>query len=1160
MSYPKASSQDDNATVPSSPKFPELEERVLDYWKRDETFIASVEQRDAGEHGENEFVFYDGPPFANGLPHYGHLLTGYVKDVVPRYQTMRGKRVERRFGWDTHGLPAELEAMRQLGLKTTDEIHEMGIEKFNGAARSSVLKYTDEWQEYVTRQARWVDFDNDYKTLNPEYMESVIWAFKSLFDKGYVYEGFRVLPYCWNDETPLSNHELRMDDDVYKNRQDPAVTVGFVMEPTGDDPVLDGCHVLIWTTTPWTLPSNLAVMVGSDIDYVVVEAGVPGTESTARYLLAEARLPAYARELGDAEGEFNVVGRYRGADLVGRTYAPPFSYFAGHASAEFGRAFRVVAADDAVTTTDGTGLVHSAGAFGEVDKEVTDREGIEAVMPVGKDGRFTHPVEEYAGMLVFDANLHIMDHLKAATRASAVVEEGEARAPRETTTTDSTGAVTPGTILLRRESYEHSYPHCWRCREPLIYKGVSSWFVEVTAFKDRMLELNEQIRWVPDHIQQGQFGKWLANARDWSITRNRFWGSPVPVWKSDDEAYPRIDVYGSFEEIERDFGRVPRNADGEPDLHRPYVDDLTRPNPDDPTGRSTMRRVEDVLDVWFDSGSMSYAQVHYPFENQEWFDGVEGNGGHFPADFIVEYIGQTRGWFYMLHILASAIFEKPAFKSVICHGIVLGSDGQKMSKSLRNYPDVNEVFNSAGADAMRWFLMASPILRGGNLVVTDQGIRDTVRQVLIPLWNSWYFFSLYANAANDGEGYDAQSCLGRSMENPLDRYLLAKLRQHVETMTEQMDGYDIAGACESTRTFLDVLTNWYIRRSRERFWETDTPTDEASRNHDAFDTLHTVLEVLCRVTAPLLPLTLEEMWRGLIGGRSVHLTDWPSADDLPADDDLVASMDVVRDVCSATSALRKGASLRNRLPLSTLTVVVDGAARLSGFESIVSDEVNVKQVRLLDLADPEAASYGVSQKLIVNARAAGPRLGKDVQHAIKGSKTGDWDAKVDDDGSVRVTSGGLALVDGEFTLETVAASGEDSATGMLPHGGFVVLDTVVTAELAAEGLARDLVRAVQQARRDAGLDVSDRITLTIGGEDAVVAAARQHESLIAGETLATQVRYAESSTDVTGTDVTGTDVTGTDVTGTDVTGTDVVVGEGHKARVSLAVDTTNSSE
>ncbi len=1101
MTYPLVSTDDTGsstggaASVPSNPRFPAIEERVLAYWAADGTFAASVEARDAGADGSNEFVFYDGPPFANGLPHYGHLLTGYVKDLIPRYQTMRGRKVERRFGWDTHGLPAELEAMRLNGIKTTDEIVEMGIDRFNDACRESVMTYTGEWRDYVTRQARWVDFDNDYRTMNPDYMESVIWAFQQLYDKGLVYEGFRVLPYCWNDETPLSNHELRMDDDVYQNRQDPAVTVGYRFTDLGTDPVLDGAHILIWTTTPWTLPSNLAVMVGSDIDYVVVEAAVPGTETTARYLLAEARLGAYARELGE---DPEVLGRYRGADLVGRTYDPPFSYYAGHQNA-----FRVVAADDAVTTTDGTGVVHTAGAFGEVDKEVTDREGIEAVMPVGKDGRFTVPVVDYEGMQVFDSNLQIIDHLKAATR-------GE---------TEGFGSVTPGTILLRRETYDHSYPHCWRCREPLIYKGVSSWFVEVTAIKQRMLELNQQINWVPDHIQDGQFGRWLENARDWSITRNRFWGSPVPVWKSDDPAYPRLDVYGSFAEIERDFGRVPRNKDGEPDLHRPYVDDLVRPNPDDPRtpdeGQSMMRRVTDVLDVWFDSGSMSYAQVHYPFENKEWFDGTAEKVGHFPADFIVEYIGQTRGWFYTLHILATAIFDKPAFENCISHGIVLGSDGNKMSKSLRNYPDVREVFDRDGADAMRWFLMSSPILRGGNLVVTEQGIRDSVRQVMIPLWNSWYFFQLYANAAHDGAGYQATSSTDST--DPLDRYLLAKCRQYVDEMTTALDGYAVADACDATRSFLDVLTNWYIRRSRDRFW---------GDNAAAFDTLHTVLEVVCRVTAPLLPLTTEEIWRGLTGGRSVHLADWPRPDELPADDALVAAMDKVREVCSATSALRKAAGLRNRLPLATLTVVVDDPAALTALADLVADEVNVKQVRLLAADSEEAAAYGVEQKLTVNARAAGPRLGKDVQLAIKGSKSGDW--SVAEDGTV--TAGGLALIEGEYALETVAGSAEaDTVTGVLPGGGFVVLDTAVTPELAAEGLARDLVRAVQQARRDAGLDVSDRIALTVGGAPEVQDAARTHEALITAETLTTSYVVGEPGS-----------------------GTEVTVGDGAKATIEVA--------
>ncbi len=1056
MAYPKVS-HTDATTVASSPRFPEIEEAVLAYWEADDTFRASVEQREAGESGDNEFVFYDGPPFANGLPHYGHLLTGYVKDLIPRYQTMRGKRVERRFGWDTHGLPAELEAMRLNGIKTTDEIVELGIEKFNEACRQSVLKYTGEWRDYVTRQARWVDFDNDYRTMNPEFMESVIWAFKQLHDKGLVYEGFRVLPYCWQDETPLSNHELRMDDDVYQMRQDPAVTVGYDVTTDG---AFKGVKVLVWTTTPWTLPSNLAVMVGEDIDYVVVTSDGP-TGSPERYLIAEARLASYARELGESP---EVTWRGTGADLVGLEYAPPFSYYAGHE-----RAFRLVPAEF-VTTTDGTGLVHTAGAFGEDDKVVTDREGIEAVMPVGKDGRFTFPVTDYEGMQVFDANLHVIDHLKAATR------EGE------------TGSVTPGTVLVRRETYDHSYPHCWRCRQPLIYKGVSSWFVEVTKVKERLMALNQDIRWVPDHIKDGQFGKWLENARDWSITRNRFWGSPVPVWKSDDEHHPRIDVYGSFADIERDFGTLPRDKDGNPDLHRPFVDELTRPNPDDPTGRSTMRRVTDVLDVWFDSGSMSFAQVHYPFENKDWFD------HHFPGDFIVEYIGQTRGWFYTMHVLAGAIFDRPAFSTCLSHGIVLGNDGQKMSKSLRNYPDVREVFDRDGADAMRWFLMSSPILRGGNLVVTEQGIRDSVRQVLIPLWNSWSFFTLYANAAGGGAGHDAT--WRTDSTHPIDRYILAKLRDYVAAMTDQLDNYEVAAACDSTRSFLDVLTNWYIRRSRERFWDEDA---------DAFDTLYTVLEVVCRVTAPLMPLTTEEVWRGLTGERSVHLADWPSAEDLPADDALVASMDTVRDVCSAGSALRKAANLRNRLPLSRLTVVTE--ADLTGFDSLVADELNLKSVELLATDAPEAAAYGVSQRLTVNARAAGPRLGKDVQLAIKGSKSGDW--SVAEDGTV--TAGGLALVEGEYALETVAGStADDTAIGMLPRGGFVVLDTAVTPELEAEGTARDLVRAVQQARKDAGLQVSDRIALTISAPASTLDAARTHEALIAEETLATTVAYADA--------------------------------------------------
>ncbi|MBA2694521.1 MAG: isoleucine--tRNA ligase, partial [Actinobacteria bacterium] len=675
-----------------------------------------------------------------------------------------------------------------------------------------------------------------------------------------------------------------------------------------------------------------------------------------------------------------------------------------------------------------------------------------------------------------------------------------------------TGSVSPGTVLLRRETYDHSYPHCWRCRQPLIYKAVSSWFVAVTEFKDRMVELNQEITWVPENVKDGQFGKWLENARDWSISRNRYWGSPIPVWRSDDPSYPRLDVYGSFAELEADFGELPRNAAGEPDLHRPYVDRLTRPNPADPTGASTMRRVEDVLDVWFDSGSMSFAQVHYPFENADWFE------HHFPADFIVEYIGQTRGWFYTLHVLATALFDRPAFSTCLVHGIVLGSDGQKMSKSLGNYPDVREVFDRDGADAMRWFLMSSPILRGGNLIVTEEGIRDGVRQVPLPLWSAWYFFGLYANAAKVGGKTGYQASWSTASTHVMDRYLLARTGELVADVQTRLDGYDVAGACDAVRGFVDVLTNWYIRRSRERFWATDAEGGDTAYQ-PAFDTLYTVLETLCRVAAPLLPLLTEQVWRGLTGGESVHLTDWPDARDFPADHDLVVAMDTARRVCSTTLALRKAGGLRVRLPLASLTVVSDQEAGLAELSDLVAEEVNVHEVRLVDLADGALADFGVEQRLSVNARAAGPRLGRDVQTAIMASRTGDW--SVADDGTV--LAGGLSLQEGEFTLETVvsrtAGEGDESgettgrrATAMLPGGGFVVLDTHVTDDLAREGLARDLVRAVQQARREAELDVTDRISLTVVGDDDVWQAATEHQGLIMAETLAVQFGAAGAGT------------------------------------------------
>jgi isoleucyl-tRNA synthetase len=1080
--YPR----NDDQPVAPSPDFPAIERDVLAHWKADGTFQASVDQRDGAE----EWVFYDGPPFANGLPHYGHLLTGYAKDLFPRFQTMRGKQVHRRFGWDTHGLPAELEAERQLGITDKAEIERMGIAAFNQAARDAVLRYTREWEEYVTRQARWVDFEHDYKTLDVTFMESVVWAFKQLHDKGLAYEGHRVLPYCWRDQTPLSNHELRMDDDVYKMRQDQTVTVTFPLTGAKAESLgLTAVRALAWTTTPWTLPTNFALAVGPDIEYAVVPAGPNGTPDAtvlreragaapsdtevlgAEYLLATDLVGSYAKELGydSADDARAAVGRtVRGAELEGVTYDRLFDYYADVERWGLENAWTILIADY-VTTEDGTGIVHQAPAYGEEDQKACEAAGIPVIVSLDEGGKFLPEVTDVAGQLWSDANKPLTQFLKAEGR------------------------------LLRQASYEHSYPHCWRCRNPLIYRAVSSWFVRVPEFRGRMEELNQEVEWVPANVKDGQFGKWLSGARDWSISRNRYWGSPIPVWKSDDPAHPRIDVYGSLEELERDFGRLPANQHGEPDLHRPYIDELTRPNPDDPTGKSTMRRIPDVLDVWFDSGSMPFAQVHYPFENRAWFD------THHPADFIVEYIGQTRGWFYTLHVLSTALFDRPAFENVVSHGIVLGNDGQKMSKSLRNYPDVNEVFDRDGSDAMRWFLMSSPVLRGGNLIVTEEGIREGVRQLMLPLWSTWYFFSLYANTAREG-GYDASRRTDSA--DVLDRYLLAKLRDLVEAVTADLEDFDSPLAAQKLRDFGDVLTNWYVRRSRDRFWQ---GVGEDGAGAEAFDTLYTVLETLARLTAPLLPLVTEQIWRGLTGGRSVHLEDWPDAAEFPADPELVAAMDGVREVTGAVLALRKQAGRRVRLPLASLTVVTADAAALAPFEAILRDELNVKRVDLVALDESSGAAYGVTKRLTVNARTAGPRLGRQVQQAIQAARSGDWSL----DGET-VVAGGIALQPGEYdlVLEAGGAGEGGNALGLLGDGGFVILDVRTTPELEAEGLARDVVRAVQESRKAAGLDVGDRIRLELTLDPTGAAAAEAHRDLIARETLATEVRIAAG--DVTG--------------------------------------------
>lgn len=1003
--------------------FPALEEDILKLWHENGTFKKSVNNRAAGEKGSNEYVFYDGPPFANGLPHYGHLVTGYVKDIIPRYQTMRGHRVERRFGWDCHGLPAEMDTEKFLGISGRAAISKHGIGKFNETCKERVLMYTNEWEQTVTRQARWVAFDNDYKTMDLPYMESIIWAFKELYDKGLMYEGVRILPYSWAAETPVSNFETRMDNS-YREREDPSVTVMFTLNPVeGEDKPV---KMLVWTTTPWTLPSNLALCVNKEIDYDFYE------EDGVQYVIAQALAGKYKRELAKAEK----VRSVKGAELVGRTYQPLFDYFAGTQNC-----FQVIEADY-VSTEDGTGIVHIATAFGEDDMIAGQKYNIPVICPVDGKGCFTKEVPDYEGMQVFETNEPIIKRLKA---------EGK---------------------LVKKEMYKHNYPHCWRTDTPLIYKAINSWFVKVTEFRDRMVENNQTINWIPEHVKNGAMGMWLEGARDWSISRNRFWGTPIPVWKSDDPKYPRVDVYGSIAELEKDFGVKVT------DLHRPFIDTLVRPNPDDPTGKSMMRRVEDVLDCWFESGSMPFAQVHYPFENKEWFE------NHSPADFIVEYLAQTRGWFYTLMVMSTALFDRAPFKTCLCHGVVLDENQQKLSKRLRNYPDPTDVFNTLGSDALRWFLVSSPILRGGNLSIDREGkeIAKSSRKALIPLWNAFYFFTLYANA----EGLKAK--LTTEAKDVLDRYILAKTRELVKVLTEKMDACDIVGACADVSDFLELMNNWYIRRSRARFWD-------ISNGQEAFDVLYTVLVTLSKAIAPLMPLTCEYIYRALTGEESVHLTDYPDYKDFAEEDKLVADMDFVRAICSTAKSIREDHKLRNRLPLASMTVAGNNAGRLADYVDLIKDEVNVK-----DVVFGEDVSDLADQTLYIITPLVGKRLGRFMKDILAASKTNEWSKNAD--GTLSIA--GQTLLAEEFELRLVLKDG-NAGQALPDNTAVVVLDTQVRPELEREGIARDFVRVIQQKRKDSGFDVSDRITVAYTSDNqTVLEALKENKAYISEQVLAVE--------------------------------------------------------
>ncbi len=1003
--------------------FPDMETQMIAFWEKEKTFQKSINNR----KNADDFVFYDGPPFANGLPHYGHIMISYVKDTVARFQTMNGKKVERRLGWDCHGLPAEMAAEKELGVSGHKAIEEFGIAKFNEFCRGNVMKYSTMWTDMFRRIGRWVDFENDYKTMDLPFMESTINNFKQLYDNNLVYNDFRVQPYSWAAQTPVSNFEVNLG---YKDKTDTAITVMFKLE--------SGYNLLVWTTTPWTLPSNLMLAVGNDIDYAVMQE-----ENGQLYVLASALLPRYKQQLQHA----TQIKTIKGADLVGLSYTPIFTYFESYR--EKGT-FKVIAADF-VSTEDGTGIVHIAPGFGIDDFEACRAldPNFPIICPVDEGGCFTSEVSDYQGRQVFDTNDDIMAHLK------------------------STG------VLVKKEQITHSYPYCWRTDTPLIYKAMSGWFVKVSAIKDEMVDLNQQITWIPDHLKNGRFGKWLEGARDWSISRNRFWGTPIPVWISDNPAYPRVDVFGSVDEIKEKTGFDVA------DLHCPFIDVVVYPNPDDSTGKTMMKRVDDVFDCWFESGSMPEGQLHYPIENKSFFE------NHFPADFIVEAIDQTRGWFYTLHVLGTALHHKPAFKTCMCTGFLMAEGGMKLSKKLKNYPNPYQILDTMGSDSLRWFLISSPVLKGGNVAIDKEGkeVAKAARKALMPFFNAYYFFCLYANA----EGVKAEAI--SQSDDILDTYILSKLKTLGNSCKKLLEKYEIAMACHECSEFLDILNNWYIRRSRARFWD--------GNDSNAFNTLYTVLTTLAKIMAPLMPITSDYIYKGLTGEDSVHLADYPTLNDIQENDSLNAKIDFVRTVSSVVKSLREEHKLRNRLPLLSATIAGENAPLLNNFIDMLKDEVNVKDIIL-----KTDISTLANQFLYLKTPLIGKRLGQHMKSIMAASKTPDWHQHAD--GTLSIA--GQILNSDEYELRLILKDGLNGQP--LPDNTAVILlDTTVSPALEKEGIARDFVRMIQALRKEKDFNISDRIALSYNATDALILEAiNEYSDYIKDQVLALSITKGTLST------------------------------------------------
>lgn len=1018
--------------VSNKVQFPAMEQEILRFWEQHRTFEKSLEQRKDAK----EYVFYDGPPFATGLPHYGHLLAGTIKDIVPRYHAMRGHYVERRFGWDCHGLPIEALAQEQLGLSGTAAIRERGIDVFNETCRSLVLRYVAEWRKTVTRMGRWVDFDRDYKTMDADFMETIWWVFQQLWKNGRVYKSHRIMPYSWKLTTPLSNFEAGNN---YQDVQDPAITVRLRLTSGPPSPEAadsnERWYALIWTTTPWTLPANLAICVGPDIDYVAARDVSDGST----YVLAEARLDAVFKK----KESFEIVARFKGRDLASWTYEPLFPYLAAQPGA-----FRVLV-DDFVSTGDGTGIVHIAPAYGEDDFRVGKAAGLPPADLLDENAAFTSRVPEYTGQFCKDADKAIIRRLK---------EEGK---------------------LVHQSTLVHSYPFCERTDTPLIYRAIEAWYVRVEDIRDDLVKNNAGVHWMPGAIGEKRFGNWLKEAKDWNISRNRFWGSCIPVWVAEDDRDDMICV-GSIRELEELSGETIT------DLHKHIVDRVViRRN------GKTYRRTPEVLDCWFESGSMPYAQVHYPFANRERFE------QSFPADFIAEGLDQTRGWFYTLMVLSTSLFGCSAYKNVVVNGLVLAEDGRKMSKRLKNYPDPNHILDTYGADALRLYMINSPVVRADDLRFSEEGVKQCLRDFLIPWWNAYAFFVTYARI----DGWSPALAKGEAPSGSLlDRWILSALERLNGEVVAAMDDYDLQKAVRPFVTFLDELTKWYIRRSRRRFWKSQDDRDKRL----AYATLYEVLLRLCRIAAPFTPFVAESIYRNLrVDGmpESVHLCDYPVADDSRRDTELEAQMDEVLHVVELGRQVRTQHDLKVRQPLRTLRVVSRDAARLDRIrtlKSLVLDELNVHEIEF----SPHESSLA-EIRLKADFKKLGPILGPRMKAAADAIRALDGvtaEAVLEGKSlTIQLPGGDFELTAEHVLVDRTPKPGLAVASG---QGVVVALDTRLDDELVREGLAREFVNKVQNLRKNADLDIADRIRLRYAADAAVADAIAWHRDYVEAEILA----------------------------------------------------------